>query len=184
MPGGVRGAPVKALTLWQPWASLIALGKKRYETRSWKPPLTLIGERIALHAAAKSDRLVRDACVELTPGADGYRITVAGIAVFADSAYLCTYPLGAVVGTATLFDVGRVIGSLDSGALRISWLRARPLARERNQYMYADEVCRESKVGYLAIGRYLWDMFPAGTKPFPIPARGRQGVWNWEGSPR
>jgi hypothetical protein len=27
---------IKALSLWQPWATAIALGKKRYETRSWK----------------------------------------------------------------------------------------------------------------------------------------------------
>jgi hypothetical protein len=26
---------MKALSLWQPWASLIAIGAKRYETRSW-----------------------------------------------------------------------------------------------------------------------------------------------------
>ena len=28
---------IKAITLHQPWASLIALGAKRFETRSWKP---------------------------------------------------------------------------------------------------------------------------------------------------
>jgi hypothetical protein len=27
---------IKAISLWEPWATLIALGKKRYETRSWK----------------------------------------------------------------------------------------------------------------------------------------------------
>jgi hypothetical protein len=27
--------PRRILSLWQPWASLIALGEKRYETRSW-----------------------------------------------------------------------------------------------------------------------------------------------------
>lgn len=27
---------LKALSLWQPWASLIAVGAKTYETRSWK----------------------------------------------------------------------------------------------------------------------------------------------------
>jgi hypothetical protein len=27
---------IKALSLWQPWASLIAVGAKKYETRSWK----------------------------------------------------------------------------------------------------------------------------------------------------
>ncbi len=26
---------MKAITLWQPWASLIAIGAKQYETRSW-----------------------------------------------------------------------------------------------------------------------------------------------------
>jgi hypothetical protein len=26
----------KALSLWQPWATLIAIGAKRFETRSWK----------------------------------------------------------------------------------------------------------------------------------------------------
>lgn len=29
---------VKALTLWQPWATLIALGEKQYETRGWVTP--------------------------------------------------------------------------------------------------------------------------------------------------
>jgi hypothetical protein len=29
------GGGMKAITLWQPWASLIPLGLKRYETRSW-----------------------------------------------------------------------------------------------------------------------------------------------------
>jgi len=27
---------LKALSLWQPWASLMALGVKRIETRSWQ----------------------------------------------------------------------------------------------------------------------------------------------------
>lgn len=26
---------MKAISLWQPWASLMAVGAKRYETRSW-----------------------------------------------------------------------------------------------------------------------------------------------------
>ena len=47
---------MKALTLHQPWASLIADGRKTIETRSWAPPRTLIGERIAIHASLKVDR--------------------------------------------------------------------------------------------------------------------------------
>lgn len=44
---------MKAISLWQPWASLIAVGAKPYETRSWAPPKALIGQRIAIHAAKK-----------------------------------------------------------------------------------------------------------------------------------
>ena len=39
-----------AITLHQPWASLVAHGIKNIETRSWPPPQGIIGERIAIHA--------------------------------------------------------------------------------------------------------------------------------------
>lgn len=39
---------MKALTLTQPWASLVALGEKRIETRSWRTPYT---GPLAIHAA-------------------------------------------------------------------------------------------------------------------------------------
>lgn len=40
---------MKALTLTQPWASLVALGEKRIETRSWG---TSYRGELAIHAAA------------------------------------------------------------------------------------------------------------------------------------
>jgi hypothetical protein len=39
---------MRTLSLWQPWASLVALGKKKYETRDW--PMQFTG-RLAIHAA-------------------------------------------------------------------------------------------------------------------------------------
>jgi hypothetical protein len=48
---------MKAITLWNPWASLIAVGAKTYETRSW--PTNHRGD-IAIHAAK----------VEKYPGVD------------------------------------------------------------------------------------------------------------------
>jgi len=47
---------MKAISLWQPWASLIACGDKPYETRHWAPPRELIGQTIAIHAAKKIDK--------------------------------------------------------------------------------------------------------------------------------
>jgi hypothetical protein len=41
---------MRAITLWQPWASLILAGAKIHETRSWRIPPKLLGTRIAIHA--------------------------------------------------------------------------------------------------------------------------------------
>ena len=44
---------MRAITLWQPWATLVALGVKTVETRPGPAPLRLVGERVAIHAAAR-----------------------------------------------------------------------------------------------------------------------------------
>lgn len=41
---------MKALTIWQPWASLIAIGVKTVETRGWS---TEYRGRLAIHAAGR-----------------------------------------------------------------------------------------------------------------------------------
>ena len=43
---------MKAITLYQPWASLIAMGEKRIETRSWKRD-SVLGSAIAIHAGIR-----------------------------------------------------------------------------------------------------------------------------------
>ena len=79
---------MKALTLWQPWATLIVMGQKRFETRSWKRD-NLIGERIAIHAAMR-------------PTKDLPRALVQELVAFGlDPLDL---PLGAVLGTAVVID--------------------------------------------------------------------------------
>lgn len=50
---------MKALPLWQPWASLVAVGAKRVETRGYPPRrigLTA-GQRIAIHATKTPEHL-------------------------------------------------------------------------------------------------------------------------------
>ncbi len=42
---------MKTISLWQPYASLIAAGEKTIETRGWAPPKGVMGQRIAIHAA-------------------------------------------------------------------------------------------------------------------------------------
>lgn len=45
-----------ALTLWQPWATLVASGVKRYEFRRWAATSRYRGCRIAIHAGARPMR--------------------------------------------------------------------------------------------------------------------------------
>jgi len=44
--------PIKALSIWEPWASLVARGVKRHETRHWS---TTYRGPIAIHAAKTLD---------------------------------------------------------------------------------------------------------------------------------
>lgn len=56
--------PMRAISLWQPWASLVALRIKPHETRSWKAPQTVLGRRIGIHAALSTKGLRENACGE------------------------------------------------------------------------------------------------------------------------
>ncbi len=84
-----------AITLHQPWASLIALGVKTVETRSWPAPARLMGQTIAIHAGK---RVVRKPGVAVENemrarlGEDWHR----------------TIPAGAVLATAILGGMARV----------------------------------------------------------------------------
>ena len=59
---------MKALTIWQPWASLLVSGQKKYETRSWA---TDYRGPIAIHAAMRPVRRTIDALVADKAGKPG-----------------------------------------------------------------------------------------------------------------
>lgn len=75
------GQRMRALSLWQPWASLIALGFKTFETRSWKTPYR---GRVAIHATKIE---------QLTPALNRLLRAQGEL------------PLGAIVATAELVEV-------------------------------------------------------------------------------
>jgi hypothetical protein len=55
-------SPIPILSLWQPWATLIAAGYKWHETRHW--PTRLRG-RIAIHATQRLERDLDDDLADL-----------------------------------------------------------------------------------------------------------------------
>jgi hypothetical protein len=46
---------MKALTLWQPWATIVVHCGKDIENRPWAPPYWIINHRIAIHAGKVYD---------------------------------------------------------------------------------------------------------------------------------
>lgn len=46
---------MKAITIKQPWASLIVHGIKDIENRTWACPKKYLGQRVLIHASAKPD---------------------------------------------------------------------------------------------------------------------------------
>src|SRR6202030_2406661 len=58
-PTPLGAPPMKALTLTQPWATLVAIGAKRIETRSWP---TLYRGPLAIYAAKRFPKWAQDTC--------------------------------------------------------------------------------------------------------------------------
>ena len=80
---------MKAISLWQPWATLWVLQIKKFETRGWPVPKTCDGVPLAIHAAQKR---IRPADV----GEEWYDIAT-GILLDADCRWE-NLPYGALVG--------------------------------------------------------------------------------------
>lgn len=97
-------APIKVLTLHQPYATLIALGVKTVETRG-QAFRSLVGQRIAIHAAARPPEpgLVGDWLI------NGSTMVPADIDDREYSALRAeALPLGAILGTALVDEEGAV----------------------------------------------------------------------------
>ena len=97
---------MKALTIWQPWASLLVSGQKKYETRSWA---TSYRGPIAIHAAMRPVRRTIDALVggKALVGGDAW---VGGNALVSGNALV--YGNALVKGTRDIYWIS-CIGSRD-----------------------------------------------------------------------
>ena len=90
---------MRALTIWQPWASMIANGRKPVENRTWKPRAgeLRVGDVFAIHAGKTHDYeswVVARAIVR----ALGHQYEPFGLTAR-------NAPYGALVGVATLDEV-------------------------------------------------------------------------------
>jgi hypothetical protein len=162
-----------AMSLYQPYASLIAAGAKRYETRDFAPPQRLLGKRIAIHAAKRVPRR----------GELGEDVEAAiGGALGRDDWFgRDGLPLGAVVCTAVLDMACRVASTPDTRW----WAQVDRICTRQSPEPYATYNCgiQTDLFGDYSIGRWCWELMNVQVLPDPIPARGRQMIgWPWSGT--
>lgn len=142
---------MKAISLWNPWATLIALGAKTIETRSWS---TSYRGEIAIHVAACYSQQLR----AIAAGEPFYTALRPG-GVYIDPAGV----LGMVIATCRLVDCLPIHASGIGGGI---WLDKLPKEPERS-------------FGDYRPGRFAWILADVKRLAEPVPARGRQRMWNW-----
>lgn len=151
---------MKALTLWQPWSWAIAHAGKRVENRTWAPPASVIGQRVAMHAGLRLDKsAVKALCFE-SKTANAH-----GLDMLAQAGGLAR---GAVESVATL--LGYVMR--DGEAV---WRKADgSLVEDDCDKHLRFHDARRSKWWIGPIGWVLADVTPL---PKPVPCKGAQGLW-------
>lgn len=142
---------MKAISLWQPWATLMAIGAKKIETRSW---YTNQRGPVAIHAAKKwTDNLVLT-CTSRTFGAALGIDRRAYDNIIEYKKDLTAYlPFGAILAVGILTDcVKTTLSNIP----------------EDDEYYFGDYTPE----------RFMWKFEKIIKLPEPIPYRGAQGFFN------
>ena len=142
---------LRGLTLTQPWASLMAIGAKKIETRSW---YTNHRGLVAIHAAKTWPRWAVEYC--FTEPFTKPLLT-AGIRKLADM------PIGAIVA------VGKITDARCTETIMDHW--------RRDGFLELGVAFREPAFGDYSPGRYGWIFTDIKRLRKPVPCTGSQGLW-------
>lgn len=141
---------MKVISIIQPWATLIMIKEKRYETKSRR---THYRGELAIHASKKIDKI---AC-ESEPFKS----------VLANHGYnIDNLPMGAILGRVILRDCLEVV--YDHGDYANLGIGTRTVSD--NEYHFG---CYES-------GRFAYDLSDVDNFDKPISAKGQLGLWNYD----
>ena len=163
---------MKAITIYQPYASLIATEHKIYETRTW--PTKYRGP-IAIHAGQYTTSII-------SPPLSVWRELEN---CFTDYKLRKELPRGAVIATAELVNVWRIVyhPGINVNEAKYIPIGAESLATDKHAPDFGDFFVpteKEKAFGMWEPGNYAWELRNVKILPEPIPAKGKQGLWNWE----
>lgn len=152
---------MKAITLYQPYATLMAIGAKTFETRSWKTNYT---GQIAVHAAKTFPAWCKDLfrtepfhSMLVQYGHETLESLPRGVILSIHVLKRC-YATPMVAGQTKLYTRG---------------------ARALDKEIRIPPPWPESACGDYGPGRYAWHMPLIERLEPPQAARGKQGLWNW-----
>jgi hypothetical protein len=164
---------MKGLTVQQPYASLIAIDRKHYETRSrhtkYRGLLAIHAGKSEFHLTLlQGDPRTQEAVIQAFGGWSNETRTAA----YGLSEYYHNMPYGKIVAVAELVECWQIIRDIDHALLCKPTTKGekccKPFRVDGDEFLFGD---------YRA-GRYAWEL--ANVKPLadPIPFRGQQGLWN------
>lgn len=169
---------MKTITLYQPYASLVAVRAKKFETRGWG---TSYHGPLAIHAGKKKPSDVLggvDADIIIAMGralgliADGASVHVREVTEMLDR-----LPRGAIVSITELAGCFKMWDGRQAGLGEGTICIKRP-----NQYWSPNwmGITDEYLFGDWRPGRFAWELKEVEALPEPIPVRGMQGLWQWD----
>lgn len=186
---------MKALTLWQPWASLVALGVKTIETRSWA---TRYRGPLAIHAATRKPKEYEQVGQYVV-----HEMSNGSWAAFLhdedDIGPGLRLPLGAIVATCTLTACAPIGGPYDFRTGLVEgdegdWPNQPVVVRQPPvlglpEALILDHDGRQKDVtdqlpyGDFTPGRWAWLLDAIKPAVRPVPAKGHQQLWTWTVTP-
>ncbi|MCB2048538.1 MAG: ASCH domain-containing protein [Novosphingobium sp.] len=158
---------MKALTVWQPWASLIIAGAKPYEFRGWRAPRALVGQRIVIHAAAR--KMNRHELSDLFHLRQFRNVDNTIKLAWAETCLIAEKAQGVLNralegGLPMSAGLGTVVLGEPRNGIDIAAEFGVPRANDSNRDEHAN---------------WGWPMLDIEAWPEPIPMRGAQGFWTW-----
>jgi activating signal cointegrator 1 len=155
---------IPALTLTQPWASLVAQRYKRIETRSWA---TSHRGPVAIHAAKGLADLGGESGLAALCAREPFRAALHAAGITGPK----ELPRGAVVAVAYLAGVVPVEELAGPGYVAVLSPHHRDQRWPLTPY--------EAAFGDYRPGRYAWLLADIQALPEPFPAKGALGLWPW-----
>lgn len=175
---------MRAITIHQPWASLLAHKVKRYETRSWACPsdyLTGPGEllkRVAIHASLTQEALWDNGRYAEMGYSGTWREMFLDHSISLDMSTV-EGTLGGILGV-TAIDRCYHIVSVEPSEYDPDTCSFYGRFKDEDGYLHTQLInisTLEYDLGDWTPGRYAWRMADVRLLPQPIPCRGGDKFW-------